>query len=474
MKLKINSLLESLIIIAIISVFSFPALATNVGGIINANTTWDSAGSPYNLTENVQTNDGVILTIGPGVVVNGYGYKISLRGDLNVNGTELSKIFINNIFLIEQSSATTVNIQFAEINGGTYYFSQDNSRFFLRDSKIQNISGITIFDSGNLNDSFMERNIFLNASGILVGKSTSYVHIRNNAFYQQNGPLRVDGELGEPAHAIIEYNSFLSTDRIALHADTNANITAINNYWNTTDTSVIDSMIFDRNDNLGILYYVEYIPFLTEPHPDTPILDFNQAPISNCGADQVVFDEVTFDGSASYDPDGWIDLYEWKLQHRTNSANNRNASGVNPTITDLSPGFYDVYLTVTDNGGAIGLDCSLLAAAGSCFCTASTIHIEAIEPDLLKADKGEKHGQALVKVFDDCGKPVSGVTVSGTFSGDFTDSISGVTGGDGNALLITTTSTKKKPAFTFCVDDVINGTLPYYPSDNVETCDSFQ
>jgi len=132
-----------------------------------------------------------------------------------------------------------------------------------------------------------------------------------------------------------------------------------------------------------------------------------------------------------------------------------------------------VCLTVTDDGGAIGIDCSLLAAAGSCFCTPSTVHIEMIEPDLLKADKGERYGQALVKVMDDCGNAVSGVTVYGTFSGDLSESINGQTGGDGNVLLTTTTSAKGKPVFTFCVDNVSNGTLSYAPDDNVETCDSF-
>ena len=76
---------------------------------------------------------------------------------------------------------------------------------------------------------------------------------------------------------VIEYNSFLSTDKVAIKAG-NTNVSAINNYWNTTDTAVIQLMIYDRNDDINIGGYVEYTPFLTEPHPDTPIPDFNQAP----------------------------------------------------------------------------------------------------------------------------------------------------------------------------------------------------
>jgi len=47
-------------------------------------------------------------------------------------------------------------------------------------------------------------------------------------------------------------------------------MTAINNYWNTTDDSVIESMIFDKNDDLRSANYINYLPILTEPHLDTP------------------------------------------------------------------------------------------------------------------------------------------------------------------------------------------------------------
>jgi len=106
----------------------------------------------------------------------------------------------------------------------------------------------------------------------------------------------------------------------------------------------------------------------------------NQPPTSDCGTEQVVFDEVYLDGSDSYDPDGTIVSYNWSLQHRTNPENDKTANGIDPTITGLNNGFYDVCLTVTDDLGATDIDCSLLAAAGSCFCSPTTVHIETIEP----------------------------------------------------------------------------------------------
>ena len=88
MKVKISSLLGSLIIVIIISVFSFPAWGTDVGGIIDTDTTWTSGGSPYNITSTVQIKEGVTLTIEPGVVVNGAGreFELEVFGTLNAIG----------------------------------------------------------------------------------------------------------------------------------------------------------------------------------------------------------------------------------------------------------------------------------------------------------------------------------------------------------------------------------------------------
>lgn len=92
----------------------------------------------------------------------------------------------------------------------------------------------------------------------------------------------------------------------------------------------------------------------------------NQPPTANAGSDQIVFDEVHLDGSLSHDPDGTMVAYEWNLHHRDNPSYNRLATGPNPTVSDLFPGFYDVSLTVTDDGGSKATDSMLLAASGQC------------------------------------------------------------------------------------------------------------
>jgi DNA-binding beta-propeller fold protein YncE len=90
----------------------------------------------------------------------------------------------------------------------------------------------------------------------------------------------------------------------------------------------------------------------------------NKPPIAKAGKDQVFYSEANLDGSLSWDPDGNIVSWEWSLKHRENSAFDRTATGQNPTVNSLAPGFYDVLLRVTDDKGDIATDEMLLAVAG--------------------------------------------------------------------------------------------------------------
>jgi len=87
-------------------------------------------------------------------------------------------------------------------------------------------------------------------------------------------------------------------------------------------------------------------------------------PTANGGPDQRVFDSITLDGSQSTDLDGSITAYLWALKYRGNSAYDRTATGVKPTVSNLQPGFYDVTLTVTDNQGLTGTDTMMFSAIG--------------------------------------------------------------------------------------------------------------
>lgn len=253
--------------------------ATNVGGNITTNTTWTLANSPYNITTWVEIASGVTLTIEPGVVVysNGSLY-IGVRGTLNAIGTQQAKITFNNVPIIgredNQTGSFLINVQFANVLGG--YISPNSDPTYgsliLKDSYLYNTSDIIRIWYPKA-DTYIDRNVFNEAYGIYYGVSSNKnVYIRNNIFYKQKGSFAIKNFANYTVGSVVQYNSFLSTDRIALSLSclSSDQIDGINNFWNTTDTNIIDSMIYDKADTLGACNYINYAPYLISSDPNTP------------------------------------------------------------------------------------------------------------------------------------------------------------------------------------------------------------
>jgi len=101
-----------------------------------------------------------------------------------------------------------------------------------------------------------------------------------------------------------------------------------------------------------------------------------------------------------------------------------------------------------------------------------SMHVSSIALSTLNVGQGNKKGRATVTVVDNNGDPVAGVSVTGTFAGDYSDMITATTNNSGVATLDTNTTKKGNINFSFCVDDVVGGALMYSPGSNVETCDT--
>ena len=259
--------------------------ATLVAGIINTSTTWSVANSPYILTNDVQIAYEATLTIEPGVRIFGENYAIKTWGTLSAVGTNGSKIIFNKVGLSPGANTSAepfaINIQYSEINGGSVYPPTGNAIYgslSLRDSVVRDTSSY-FYLWYPVADCYIERNIFVREGGITTATmNATKVYVRNNVFYQQAatgaGTFAVlNYARYATSDTVVEKNSFLSTDRIALSLPvgySTAGMTAINNFWNTTNTSVIDMMIFDKNDDLGCASYIVYNPILTAPDPNTP------------------------------------------------------------------------------------------------------------------------------------------------------------------------------------------------------------
>jgi len=96
---------------------------------------------------------------------------------------------------------------------------------------------------------------------------------------------------------------------------------------------------------------------------------FSDPPIAVAGDDQVVFDSVTLNGDKSSDPDGELVSYEWELFRREGDELvpfGPSQPGVQVDFNNLTHGFYEAKLTVTDEAGDMDADTVLVAAAGAC------------------------------------------------------------------------------------------------------------
>lgn len=68
--------------------------STPVNGILNVDITWTKASSPYTLTGNVHVDEGVTLTLEPGVTVSFNSYFMNVSGTLHARGSQTEKIIM--------------------------------------------------------------------------------------------------------------------------------------------------------------------------------------------------------------------------------------------------------------------------------------------------------------------------------------------------------------------------------------------
>ena len=124
-------------------------------------------------------------------------------------------------------------------------------------------------------------------------------------------------------------------------------------------------------------------------------------------------------------------------------------------------------------------------AVTACFavlCLASTAAASPLEPALLHVDsitvstsktKGNKvRGVAVVVIVDELGQPVSAARVTGSFTGDLNETVTGRTTFGGRVVLATSADTRLRNGLTFCVERVTHLTLQHDATADVETCDS--
>ena len=199
------------------------------------------------------------------------------------------------------------------------------------------------------------------------------------------------------------------------------------------------------------------------------IPEVDDPPVADAGPDQTVQlgQEVTLDGSDSFDPDGSITTYDWVLGDGTAK------SGAVITHTYAADGTYTATLTVT--GNVVGVTATNSATIKVLPVGQQLMHIESIEMVLVARFGGWRtSARATVQVFDNLGNPVEGVLVNGHWEQATTDTDQGTTGSSGKVTLGSNTLRKPPPGttFVFVVDSLTKDGWTHDENADKETQDS--
>ncbi|MDA8885408.1 thrombospondin type 3 repeat-containing protein [Porticoccaceae bacterium] len=384
---NLKDLLPNILLLAFIAFFSSNSLAYDSDGdgieddidtvmeadgniLILSDTQW-SAGE-IELNSDVQIDEGVTLTLPSGTVLNGNGQQITIYGSLNIEGVEKNtKIKELKIYLSDQSSRLGY-LNISDVEMETIWFGLSNyGSFDIADSLLKDIRNFYVYYPRK--SSSILRNIFQNFEPLrTLTSSGGELVVRNNVFLgvsidQTRCTISNTASYGDSL--TVEFNSFLRTDYCALKASGQGSpMSGVNNYFGTTDESEIESRILDRNDDLNYAYVIEYVPFLTEPHPDTPtlfdtdddgLLDFEDNCPTHPNPDQIDtdLDDIGDVCDSDDDNDGVLDADDSSPLDPTNDsdgdgvANNSDAFPLDSTETTDTDGD-----GVGDNGDAFSSD----------------------------------------------------------------------------------------------------------------------
>lgn len=324
--------------------------------IISEDTQWDAG--EITLKSDVQIAYGATLTIPPGTTLEANSSNVTVFGELLIKGvsqnTKIRQLKMS--FSSFSDKPGYIQINDASIQEGSFFEGTGYGSFDVTDSILKNVSGFYIWRPV-ANSSFL-RNIFQNCSGLSVGISNVNLIIKNNVFLNQIDGYAIENWSNKNDGMTVELNSFLSTDRVAVALKkgySSSDMSAKNNYFGTTDESVIQSMILDNNDDLEYASEIEYIPFLVEPHPDTPLqidtdgdgsIDIDDNCPNQSNSDQIDTDEDNVGDvcDSDDDNDGVLDADDNSPLDPTNDsdgdgvANNADAFPRNSTETTDTDG----------------------------------------------------------------------------------------------------------------------------------------
>lgn len=266
---------------------------TPISGTLSTPTVLDKALSPYVQTDRIAVLAGASLTIPAGVQLFGNNNITQVQGTFSAIGTPNEKVKLTKVYIQPVGSSSTphnLKIVYTDLIGTLYPLSANgNGSFVIEDSKID--IGNQIYIPFLTSDSSLQRNYFVAGGLNLFNNGQKNITIKNNSFPVGPPNLNSLGNFGIMINAQESQNSqFFTPGTIdfsrntfrapiagliyqptALRSSGNGILDARNNFWGTTDVSVIDRLISDNKDDLNNGSVVNYMPFLATSDPLTPL-----------------------------------------------------------------------------------------------------------------------------------------------------------------------------------------------------------
>ena len=258
--------------LGLFGVSSFSAVAGPVSGTITTDTTWDSG--TYDLYGLVSVSPGATLTIAPGVIVSGatFDAQLVVVGRLVAVGTTESPILFTAPGAtrgawrgIELSDGSTSAISYCVIEKASeaLKFEGFNVTPVVRDVIFRNNFTAITADQG-YKPWVIENNTFQRNGGALRGLRTlGDTFIRFNHFDDNLSVMEYGFYFG---NVQISNNNFVRNDFVFRAPEIGygyGTVAMPDNWWDGTDTSVVDGLIFDGNDDAR-LQIVNYQPIATD------------------------------------------------------------------------------------------------------------------------------------------------------------------------------------------------------------------
>ena len=241
-------------------------------GVLKSDFIADNPESVYVLSGNLEIAENVTFSLQNGVKVFGNGNELNVYGTFNANNATISdsKIVARN----KNEKPCSISIINCSVTGGELLPPTGNSthcNLTLKNCSFKNIDSYTYIWYPT-SDVHIVGNVFHNCGCISVGSSKN-IYIRYNSFYDfaynslscYNHKIVIDWAQYGDTNCFFEYNNIYNEKEykeiVGLQPGyDNSSMTALNNYWGTSDISKIQSYILDINLDYSCAGEVKFLP----------------------------------------------------------------------------------------------------------------------------------------------------------------------------------------------------------------------